>query len=433
MPRKRYSEEFKRKVLAERQAGAKTADLITKYGIGKKTLWIWMKGAGLVTARMAGTEERPPAGAVRQLPAEVETTVVATKRERMFLGSRSLRDHLRRFLGIDLSVTTVNKILRRNGFKPAQESLDEAARANDPVKAERYREEQEQAARGWQRFERPRPQDLWQMDIMTFAIRGLYRVYLITALDDHSRFVVNWGLFREQTADNVMEVLKGAFVRFGLPTEVLTDRGAQFTAWSGVAAFERLLGELGIHHTKARAHHPQTCGKLESFHRNIQRELIDVEIFRSFEEAVQRIGDYVEHYNYVRCHQGIGGFTPADRFYGVAQAVEQELKRQREGKATASIQIGRPPLLYLVGKLAGQELRIQEEAGRIRVYLQERLVKTLDFTAGLAVVGVGHNHGRVNHGREPGDGQADSRAADGDLPAGSDGGLRAGTGDLCPS
>lgn len=433
MKRKRYDEEFKDKVLAERRAGARPGDLVAKYGIGRKTLWVWMKAAGLIGARMEEPPRRPPAGTNRQLPPEVETTVVAAKRERMFLGSRSLRDHLRRFLGIDLSVTTVSKILRRHGFKPAQEILDEAARANDPLKAAKFQEEQEQAARGWQRFERPQPQELWQMDIMTFAIRGLYRVYLITALDDHSRFVVNWGLFREQTAANVLEVLKGAFVRFGLPKEILTDRGAQFTAWRGVAAFEQLLGELGVYHTKARPHHPQTCGKLESFHRNLQRELIDVEIFRSFEEAVQRIGDYVEHYNYVRCHQGIDGFTPADRFFGVAQAVEQELKRRRETKATVGIHVGRPPLLYLVGKLAGQELRIQEEGGRVQVFLQERLVKTMDFTAGLTVVGVGHNRGRVNHGGELDDGQADTGTAGGDLPAGSDSSIRAGAGDLYPS
>ncbi len=165
-------------------------------------------------------------------------------------------------------------------------------------------------------------------------------------------------------------MLKGAMARYGLPKEVLTDRGGQFTAWQGVTAFERLLAGLDILHTKARPHHPQTCGKLESYHRNIQRELIDVELFRSFEEAVQRIGDYVEHYNHVRCHQGIGGFTPADRYFGIARAVEQALCERRESQRRGEpVQIGRMPLLYLVGKFAGRDLRVQEDGGRVQVFL----------------------------------------------------------------
>jgi hypothetical protein len=43
----------------------------------------------------------------------------------------------------------------------------------------------------WQRFCRANPNDLWQIDLSTFFIRGQYRVWLITVLDDHSRFVVN--------------------------------------------------------------------------------------------------------------------------------------------------------------------------------------------------------------------------------------------------
>lgn len=125
-----------------------------------------------------------------------------------------------------------------------------------------------------------------------------------------------------------------------------------------------------------------------------------MELFRSFEEAVQRIGDYVEHYNHVRCHQGIGGFTPADRYFGIAQAVERALRERREARGKGeALQIGRMPLLYLVGKFTGRDLRVQEGGGRVQVFLDERLVQTLDFTAGLAAV-VGHNAGRVKHRRE---------------------------------
>jgi transposase InsO family protein len=84
------------------------------------------------------------------------------------------------------------------------------------------------------------------MDIMGFYIRGAHKVYLMTALDDCSRYVVNWGLFREQTADNVLEVLRGALARHGAPKEVLTDQGAQFKHWGGVSQFEKAATVLRI-------------------------------------------------------------------------------------------------------------------------------------------------------------------------------------------
>jgi transposase InsO family protein len=102
------------------------------------------------------------------------------------------------------------------------------------------------------------------MDIMGFYIRGAHKVYLITAIDDCSRYVVNWGLYREQTADNVLEVLRGGLAKHGAPKEILTDQGAQFKHWGGVTQFEKLLGKLNIHHIKARAHHPPDLWKNRS-------------------------------------------------------------------------------------------------------------------------------------------------------------------------
>ncbi len=57
---------------------------------------------------------------------------------------------------------------------------------------------------------------------MTFYIRNVHRIWLITALDDHSRFIVNYALVKSPTADAVLEVLKGAMAKHGLPIEGLS-------------------------------------------------------------------------------------------------------------------------------------------------------------------------------------------------------------------
>ena len=67
-------------------------------------------------------------------------------------------------------------------------------------------------------------------------------------------------------------------------------------------------------------HHPQTLGKVEACNRRIKRELIDQERFSNLHEAQGAFERWVEHYNYHRCHQGIGGFlVPAERFHGQSE------------------------------------------------------------------------------------------------------------------
>lgn len=74
-------------------------------------------------------------------------------------------------------------------------------------------------------FERAKPNDLWQTDIMTFMLKWQYRLYLIGFMDDNSRFLVGWGLFRYQTTKHVQEVFRAAIEKHGLPKEVLSDNG----------------------------------------------------------------------------------------------------------------------------------------------------------------------------------------------------------------
>ena len=74
-------------------------------------------------------------------------------------------------------------------------------------------------------------------------------------------------------------MLGEAIKRRGKPAQVLTDHGSQFyanekeNARRGMAAFETRLVELGIRHVMARIRHPQTNGKLERFHLEIERHL----------------------------------------------------------------------------------------------------------------------------------------------------------------
>jgi putative transposase len=114
------------------------------------------------------------------------------------------------------------------------------------------------------------------------------------------------------------------------PFRVQTDRGFVFYSWRGINRFEKYLETERIDHTHARAHHPQTLGKIEACNRRIKQELIDQQRFSALHEIQGAVERWVEHYNYQRAHQGIGGFlVPAERFHGQTKkalwAIENEI------------------------------------------------------------------------------------------------------------
>jgi transposase InsO family protein len=139
------------------------------------------------------------------------------------------------------------------------------------------------------------------------------RVYLVAFLDDHSRFLVGYGLHASQSAALVLEVFRAALDSYGAPQEVLTDNGSQYVTWRGKSAFSRELEKRGVRQVVASPRHPQTLGKIERFWGTLWRECAEAAIFLDLGDAQRRIGLFIDHSNFQRPHQGIGGLVPADR------------------------------------------------------------------------------------------------------------------------
>src|SRR5207245_10917881 len=91
------------------------------------------------------------------------------------------------------------------------------------------------------------------------------RVSLVAFLDDHSRFVVGYGLHASQSTALVLEVLRAALASYSAPAEILTDNGTQYVTWRGKSAFSKELEKRGIRQLVARPRRPQTWGKIERF------------------------------------------------------------------------------------------------------------------------------------------------------------------------
>jgi putative transposase len=152
------------------------------------------------------------------------------------------------------------------------------------------------------------------------------RVYLVAFLDDHSRFVVGYGLHASQSTAVVLEVLRAVIAGFGTPEKVLTDNGTPYVTWRGKSAFKRECEKRGIEQIVASPHRPQKLGKVERFWGTLRCECVATAVFVDLGDARQRIGLFIDCYNFQRPHQGIDGLTPADRFFGAAAEVKRTLE-----------------------------------------------------------------------------------------------------------
>ena len=90
----------------------------------------------------------------------------------------------------------------------------------------------------------------------------------------------------------------------------MTDCGSQFYANAaeakkrGASVFEKRLVELGIRQILAGVRHPQTNGKLERLHGEIQRRLPEFEAIMMHKS--DPVDLFMEWYNHRRPHMSLG-------------------------------------------------------------------------------------------------------------------------------
>jgi transposase InsO family protein len=350
---KRYGIEFKLRCVKLRlEEGIPVSLLSKEVGASKDVIRRWAKA--YQERGEAGLRNRViSSGSRKRLPGPVREKIVEIKKREPFFGVKRISHLLKRTFFLSASPETVRRTLR------VESLIVPSPKKHQPnITRPRF-------------FERSTPNQMWQSDIFTFRLGGRY-AYLIGFIDDYSRYMAGLELYRTQTADQVLEVYRRAVGEYGVPKEMLTDRGRQYTNWRGSTRFEREIGKDRIRHIKSQAHHPMTLGKIERFWKTIYEEFLVRAQFGSFEEARERIRHWLQYYNHKRPHQGIGGLCPADRFF----EIQAELKKTMEqGIADNVLEMalrGKPKEpFYMVGRMEGQSVVLRAEKGKLRLMVDD--------------------------------------------------------------
>lgn len=330
------------------RSGASAEEFGELVGVTGATLYEWRRR--FLKDGPLGLMDRPRGvrkGTTR-LPEATQRAIVLMKAQHPEWGCDRIHDMLMRCEGYGASPGAILHVLREAGY--VTEEVETMPR--------------EEAV---QRFERARPNQLWQSDLFTFLLkREGRRLWMVAFVDDHSRFVVGYGVWASSGGALVREVLEAAIANWGAPEEVLTDNGPQYASWRGKSAFTKLLEKRGIRHLLAHPRRPQTLGKTERFWGTLNRECLQAASFSSLEDARKRVGHFIDHYNFQRPHQGIEGLVPADRFFEAAPDVLKTLQERVAANALELALHGVPrKSFYLTGRVGETGISLHSEGSRV--------------------------------------------------------------------
>jgi len=292
----------------ETLAGRKRQGL-SELGVAKSTYYRWRQGQRDQVLEIHSRASRRP---WNRITSEEGGKVLAVARDFPELSSRQLATWITDNATFAVSESTVYRILRREGLVKRRDV--------QLVAGKEYH------------TKTTRPHQMWATDASYFRVVGWGYYYLVTVMDDYSRFILAWKLQRDMAANSLIEVIQEAVDTTGMTevpvedrTRLLSDNGAGYVS----RAFRDYLHLVGIRHILAAPFHPQTNGKLERYHQTIKREVnqIPYELPGQLEKA---IADFVEYYNFRRYHKALGDVTPADVLHGRR---EQILQRRKEVKA----------------------------------------------------------------------------------------------------
>ncbi len=282
--------------------------LCREYEISRPTAYKWLKRRE--SGESMESRSRAPLNIPNKTIPSVEEAILRAREEHPCWGGRKLKAYLERKgeTGIP-SAKTVTAILHRSGLVSEAASL---------------------AATPCKRFERKKPNDLWQADFKGhFAMEDGNRCHPLTVMDDMSRFSLCISAKDNERLPGVSESFLSLFREHGLPSSILCDNGNPWgtTSATGYTRFEVLLMDYGVLPIHGRPLHPQTQGKEERFHRTLKSELLKRVSIRNLSHAQSEFDVFRKMYNEERPHGSLDYAVPADRYRNSDRAMPERISQ----------------------------------------------------------------------------------------------------------
>lgn len=299
------------------------AETCRRYGISRQSFYVYQRrlyADGV--AALAPLSRRPLTSPAQTMP-DLEAEIVRLRKANPRWGARSIHTHLVRAGAPHVpAVSTIHRVLQRNSLITSRA--------------------QRRAVPGWRRFERNAPNDLWQIDGTQVTLSDGSVAWVIDILDDHARFAIGATASRRFTATTAWRAMEAAIAEHGAPRQLISDNGVQFISCDGhkPVHFQQRLATMGIRQLSSRPAHPQTCGKLERYHRTFKDFYADHGPATTIDELQALCDRFRWHYNHQRPHQSLDQQLPAEVYQALPKVAPGDPRPRRRKTGPGGVSSG---------------------------------------------------------------------------------------------
>ena len=336
-----------------------------EHGISRKTGYKWMRRYQEGGVQALHDKPRRPHRSPRKTNPTIEKAIIHTH-DRYHWGAAKIHTYLSR-----------NKRMRLPSIRTVHEILKRYRRIHNAHPVERT----------IQRFEWEQPNQLWQMDFKANVEIQRQRIYPLTIMDDHSRYLLKLIGCENTQYPTAWSVLWDLMAQVGMPGAILSDNYFGNRGRIGLSWFESRLIRLDISPLHGRLYHPQTQGKVERLHGTLQRELwpyIDTSAIHRFNRELE---DWrTEVYNTIRPHESLQMHAPITRW---------KPSRRRRPDSVPAVEYPSGSLLRKVHPagcisyrncrihvgmgLSGEHVRIDESDGRVQILYSWKRIRDISL------------------------------------------------------
>jgi len=156
---------------------------------------------------------------------------------------------------------------------------------------------------------------VWSLDFVTDALSTGRRFRTLNIVDDYTREAVAIEVDTSLSGLRVARVLEGLREQRGLPAQIRSDNGPEFTS----RALDQWVYEQGLRWHYIQPGRPMENGYVESFNGRFRDECLNENWFYGLAEARDIIEAWRQDYNQCRPHSALGYRTPEEFAHDTAQ------------------------------------------------------------------------------------------------------------------
>lgn len=159
------------------------------------------------------------------------------------------------------------------------------------------------------KFTADKPNEKWVTDVTEFKV-GEQKVYLSPIIDLFNQEVVSYEVRKSVALPLVTDMLKKATAKLSHHEKpiVHSDQGWQYQN----KHYQNHIREVGLQQSMSRKGNCLDNAVAESFFGILKTEMYHNEVFKSADELIEKIKEYIDYYNTKRIKLKLKGLTPIE-------------------------------------------------------------------------------------------------------------------------